>query len=97
MWVFRAKKEGRQLETLLPQGIAFSAKVLSSSGGDTYATVATFSLIRIVLKLAARLDMEIHHINIKGTYLNRELTDEELVPAARLRVNSAYKASVLPV
>jgi len=46
---------------------------------DTYAPVATLASIRTVLALAAQLDMEIHQIDIKGAYLNGELTDEEVV------------------
>jgi len=35
--------------------------------------------IRTVLTMAARSDLELHQINIKGAYLNRTLTDDEVI------------------
>jgi Reverse transcriptase (RNA-dependent DNA polymerase) len=46
---------------------------------DTYAPAAKLASIRTVLALAAAKDMELHQIDIKGTYLNGELTDKETI------------------
>lgn len=80
-WVFRAKKDAagnvvRHKARLVAQGYS---QVPGVDYFDTYAPVATLASIRTVLALAARLDMEIHQIDIKGAYLNGELTDEEVV------------------
>jgi hypothetical protein len=80
-WVFRAKKDAagnvvRYKARLVAQGYS---QVPGVDYFDTYAPVATLASIRTVLALAARLDMEIHQIDIKGAYLNGELTNEEVV------------------
>jgi len=36
-------------------------------------------LIRTVLAIAAEEDLELHQINIKGAYLNGELTEKEQI------------------
>ena len=46
---------------------------------NTYAPVAKLTSIHTVLALAARLDLELHQIDIKGAYLNGELNDEETI------------------
>ena len=42
---------------------------------DTFAPVAKLASIQAVLSLAAAEDMELHQIDIKGAYLNGELTE----------------------
>jgi hypothetical protein len=44
---------------------------------DTFAPVAKLTSIRTVLAMAAKLDYELHQIDIKSAYLNGELTKEE--------------------
>jgi hypothetical protein len=46
---------------------------------DTYAPVARLASIRTILSMAAILDMELHQIDIKGAYLNGELTADEVI------------------
>jgi hypothetical protein len=46
---------------------------------DTYAPVANLSSIRTTLALAARLNLELHQIDIKGAYLNGELTGDKVI------------------
>ena len=41
--------------------------------------VARLATIRTVLALAAREDMELHQIDIKGAYLNGDLTPDEVI------------------
>jgi hypothetical protein len=45
--------------------------------------------------MAAAEDMELHQVNIKGAYLNRELTERETVymsqPPGYLSLNTANK------
>jgi hypothetical protein len=46
---------------------------------DTYAPVARLASIRTVLAFAAAEDLETGQIDIKGAYLNGELTDDETI------------------
>ena len=46
---------------------------------DTYAPVAWLTLIRTILAFAAAEDLETGQIDIKGAYLNGELTDDEVL------------------
>ena len=46
---------------------------------DTFAPVACLSSICTVLALATYYDMELHQIDIKGVYLNGELTSNETI------------------
>jgi len=78
-WVFRMKKDAsghvvRFKACLVAQGFS---QVLGVDYFDTFAPVAKLALIRTVLVMAARLDYELHQIDIKSTYLNRELTEDE--------------------
>jgi len=80
-WVFRAKKDAagnivRYKARLVAQGYL---QVPGVDYFDTYAPVATLASIRTTLALAARLDLEIHQIDIKGAYLNGKLTDDEVI------------------
>ena len=45
---------------------------------DTYTPVAKLASIRMVLALAARLDLELHQIDISA-YLNGELNNDEAI------------------
>jgi hypothetical protein len=46
---------------------------------DTYAPVAKIASIRVVLAMAARHDFEIHQIDVKSAYLNREFEANEVI------------------
>ena len=54
-----------------------------STGNQFPYTVAKLASIQTVLALAAAKDMEIHQIDIKGAYLNGELTDKETIYMAQ--------------
>jgi hypothetical protein len=80
-WVFRAKRDAtgnivRHKARLVAQGFS---QVPGVDYLDTFAPVAKLPSIRTVLTLAARNDLEIHQIDIKGTYLNGELTEKEQI------------------
>ena len=46
---------------------------------DMFAPVAKLAVIRSVLVMAAAKDLELHQIDIKGAYLNGELTGHEVI------------------
>jgi len=80
-WVFRAKKDAagnvvRKKARLVAQGFS---QVPGIDYFDTFAPVARLATIRTVLALAARDNMELHQIDIKGAYLNGELTPGEVI------------------
>jgi hypothetical protein len=80
-WVFRAKKDAagnvvRHKARLVAQGFS---QVPGIDFFDMYMPVATLASIRTVLALSARLNLELHQIDIKGAYLNGTLTDDEVI------------------
>ena len=80
-WVFKAKKDAagvvvRYKARLVAQGFS---QVPGVNYFDTFAPVARLASIRTVLAIAAAENLEIHQIDIKGAYLNGELTDDEIV------------------
>lgn len=80
-WVFRAKKDAagnvvRYKARLVAQGFS---QVPGVDYFDTFAPVAKLASIRTTLAEAAALDWDIHQIDIKGAYLNGELTDDEKI------------------
>jgi Reverse transcriptase (RNA-dependent DNA polymerase) len=46
---------------------------------DAFAPAAKLASIRAVLAMAAAENMELHQIDIKGAYLNGELTEREKI------------------
>ena len=80
-WVFHAKKDAagnviRYKARLVAQGFS---QVPGVDYFDTFAPVAKLAAIRSVLAMAAAEDLELHQIDIKGAYLNGELTDREVI------------------
>jgi Reverse transcriptase (RNA-dependent DNA polymerase) len=80
-WVFRAKKDAagnvaRYKARLVAQGFS---QVPGVDYFDTFAPVAKLASIRAVLAMATAKDMELHQIDIKGAYLNGELTERETI------------------
>jgi len=80
-WVFRAKKDAAgnvvcHKAQLVAQGYS---QVEGIDYFNTFAPVATLASIRTVLAMAARSDLELHQIDIKGAYLNGTLTDDKVI------------------
>ena len=80
-WVFRVKKDAagritRHKARLVAQGFT---QIEGVNYYDTYAPVAKLASFRTILAIAARLDLELHQIDIKGAYLNGELTPQEII------------------
>ena len=80
-WVFRIKKDAggkaiRFKARLVAQGFS---QVPSVDYFDTFAPVARLASIRAVLAFAAAENLETGQIDIKGAYLNGELTDGETI------------------
>ena len=80
-WVFRAKKDAagnviRYKARLVAQGFS---QVPGVDYFDMFAPVAKLASIRAVLAIAAAEDLEMHQIDIKGAYLNGELTNREII------------------
>ena len=80
-WVFRAKKDAagnvvRYKARLVAQGFS---QVPGVDYFDTFAPVARLASIRTVLAFAAANDLETGQIDIKGAYLNGELTENETI------------------
>ena len=40
---------------------------------DTYSPVAKFASVRIIMVVAARLDLELHQLDVKTVFLNGDL------------------------
>ena len=80
-WVFKAKKDAsgkvvRYKARLVAQGFS---QVEGVDYFDTYAPVARLPSSRAIIAMANRLDLELHQVNIKGAYLNGELTADEVL------------------
>uniref|UniRef100_A0A2N9EG19 Reverse transcriptase Ty1/copia-type domain-containing protein n=1 Tax=Fagus sylvatica TaxID=28930 RepID=A0A2N9EG19_FAGSY len=43
---------------------------------DTYSPMAKFASVRIIMVVAVRLDLELHQLDVKTTFLNRDLKEE---------------------
>jgi hypothetical protein len=43
---------------------------------DTYSPVAKFALVQIIMVVTARLDLELHQLDVKTAFLNRDLKEE---------------------
>uniref|UniRef100_A0A2N9FF63 CCHC-type domain-containing protein n=1 Tax=Fagus sylvatica TaxID=28930 RepID=A0A2N9FF63_FAGSY len=43
---------------------------------DTYSPVAKFASVRIIMVVAAKLDLELHQLDVKTTFLNEDLKEE---------------------
>jgi len=74
-WVFRTKKDARGVVVRFKARLV--AKGCSQVEGvdfsETFAPVAKFNTIRIILALAAAMGLEIHQMDVKTAFLNGEL------------------------
>ena len=46
---------------------------------DTYAPVAQLPSLHVIIAMANRLNLELHQVDVKGAYLNGELTADEVL------------------
>lgn len=80
-WVFHAKKDAAGVVIqykahLVAQGFS---QVPGVNYFNTFVPVAKLALIHAVLAIAAADDLEMYQIDIKGAYLNGELTNREII------------------
>ena len=54
-------------------------QVLGVDYFDMFAPVARLASIQAVLAIATANNMELHQVDVKGAFLNGELTNEEMV------------------
>ena len=80
-WVFQAKKDATG--NIICYKVYLIAQGFSQVPGidyfDTFAPIAKLALIHAVLAISAAEDMEMHQIDIKGTYLNGILTNCKVI------------------
>jgi hypothetical protein len=80
-WVYRIKTdaEGKPIAhkaRLVAQGFS---QIQGVHFFETYSPVAKLASTRMVLAIAAQLDLEIHQIDVVSAYLNGELDDGEII------------------
>ena len=80
-WVFKAKRDAsgnvvRYKAQLVTQGFS---QIPSVDYFDTYAPVAKLASVRTVLTITNRHNFELHQVDIKGAYLNGDLTPAEVI------------------
>jgi hypothetical protein len=80
-WVFRLKKNANgEIQAyrarLVAQG---NYQIDGVDVFDTFSPVARLAAIRTVLALAARLNWEIHQVDVRSAYLYGELTPDEVI------------------
>ena len=80
-WVFKAKKDATgnvvcYKAYLVTQGFS---QIPGIDYFDTFVPVAKLASIYVVLAVTTAQNMEIHQIDIKGTYLNGKVTNNEQI------------------
>ena len=84
-WVFQAKKDAQGSVACYKAHLV--AQGFSQGPGvdyfDTFTPVAKLASIHAALAIVAANNMEIHHIDIKGAYLNGKLNSDEQIYMAQ--------------
>ena len=77
-WVFRSKKD--QTGAVVKHKARLVAKGYSQKFGidyeEIFAPVARFDSIRILIAIAAQLDWNLHHLDVKSAFLNGEIKED---------------------
>ncbi len=78
-WVFHVKRKANgSIDKYKAQLVAKGfTQVYGVNYFNTYSPITKLSSIRLILALATRHDWEVESFDFNGTYLNRELSDEE--------------------
>jgi len=72
-WIFRRKEDGRYKVRLVAKGYSQQRGV---DFNETFAPVAIFTTLRVLLALVAESDWELHSMDVKTAFLNGELEEE---------------------
>jgi hypothetical protein len=101
-WVFKVKRDAAR--NIVKHKARLVAKGYAQKEGvdfdEVFAPVARFETIRVLIALAAQGNWEIHHMDVKSTFLNGDLQEEVYVtqppgfqdtrkPGKVLRLNKA--------
>jgi hypothetical protein len=94
-WVFKVKRN--EAGTVVRHKVRLVVKGYSQRQGvdyeEVFARVARLEAERLLIALAAHQSWEVHHLDVKSTFLNRELNEEVYVaqPPSFVRADSEGK------
>ena len=98
-WVFKKKLAAdgtieRYKARLVAKGFS---QVSGIDYNETFAPVAKYKSIRIVLALAAQLDLDLHQMDVKTAFLNGTITEEIYMQQPEGFVTAAYQDKVCKI
>jgi cell envelope opacity-associated protein A len=84
-WVLRKKFKAN--ESLDKYKVRFVAKGFTQQTNvdfiDTYSLVEMFASVRLIMSVIANIDLELHHLDVKTTFLNGELKEDNYMIQTR--------------